>query len=71
LLKRKDPDESTWDEIIGSKDPTVFTIFLEDSAGLAGTFVAFVGIFIGQVTHRLYLEPVASIAIGLSHASRP
>jgi hypothetical protein len=35
MLKRKDPDESTWDEIIGSKDPTVFTIFLEDSAGLA------------------------------------
>jgi divalent metal cation (Fe/Co/Zn/Cd) transporter len=29
LLARKDPDESTWQEIIGSKDPTVFTIFLE------------------------------------------
>jgi hypothetical protein len=34
-----DPEESTWDEIIGSKDPTVFTIFLEDSAGLAGTLM--------------------------------
>ncbi len=37
LLSRKDPDESTWDEIIGSKDPSVFTVFLEDSAGLVGT----------------------------------
>jgi cation diffusion facilitator family transporter len=65
LLKRKDPDESTWDEIIGSKDPTVFTIFLEDSAGLAGTFLAFLGILLGQVTHLPYLDPFASIAIGL------
>ncbi len=48
LLSRKDPDESTWDEIIGSKDTTVFTIFLEDSAGMAGTFLAFLGIFIGH-----------------------
>ena len=33
LVRRKEPNESTWDEIIGSKDPTVFTVFLEDSAG--------------------------------------
>lgn len=40
LLARKDPDETTWQEIIGSKDPTVFTIFLEDTAGMAGTVLA-------------------------------
>lgn len=34
LRSRKEPEESTWDEIIGSKDPTTFTVFLEDSAGL-------------------------------------
>jgi cation diffusion facilitator family transporter len=38
LQSRKDPDESTWDEIIGSKDPTIFTVFLEDTAGLVGRF---------------------------------
>jgi cation diffusion facilitator family transporter len=65
LLSRKDPDESTWDEIIGSKDPTVFTIFLEDSAGMAGTLLAFFGIFIGHVFHRAYFDPLASILIGL------
>jgi cation diffusion facilitator family transporter len=65
LLSRKDPAESTWDEIIGSKDPTVFTIFLEDCAGLAGTVLAFLGIFIGHVFHWSYLDPLASILIGL------
>jgi cation diffusion facilitator family transporter len=65
LLSRKDPDESTWDEIIGSKDPTVFTIFLEDSAGMAGTLLAFLGIFIAHLFHRAYFDPIASILIGL------
>ena len=65
LLTRKDPDESTWDEIVGSKDPTVFTVFLEDSAGLVGTFLAFLGIFLGRILHNPYLDPIASIAIGL------
>ena len=65
LLSRKDPEESTWDEIIGSKDPTVFTIFLEDSAGMAGTFLAFLGIFLGQIFHRPYFDPLASLLIGL------
>jgi hypothetical protein len=64
LLTRKDPDESTWEEVVGSKDPTVFTVFLEDSAGLAGTFLAFLGIFLGRMLHNPYLDPIASIAIG-------
>ena|SRR6266576_774841 len=65
LLARKDPDESTWDEIIGSKDPTIFTVFLEDTAGLIGTALAFLGIFLGRLLHNPYLDPIASILIGL------
>jgi len=65
LLARKDPDESTWDEIIGSKDPTIFTVFLEDSAGLVGAALAFLGIFLGRLLHNPYLDPIASILIGL------
>jgi cation diffusion facilitator family transporter len=65
LQLRKDPDESTWDEIIGSKDPTVFTIFLEDSAALIGIALAFLGIFLGNVLHNPYLDPIASILIGV------
>ena len=65
LLAQKDPDESTWDEIIGSKNPVVFTVFLEDSVGLMGTGLAFLGIFLGRLLHKPYLDPVASILIGL------
>lgn len=65
LAQQKDPNESLWQEIIGSKDPTVFTIFLEDSAALAGILLAFLGIFLGQLLHNPYLDPVASILIGL------
>lgn len=65
LLQRKDPDESTWDEIIGSKDPTVFTVFLEDSASLVGTLLAFLGIYLGHVFRNPYPDPAASILIGL------
>ncbi len=65
LLKRKDPDESTWDEIIGSKDPTVFTVFLEDTAALIGILLAFLGILLGHIFHNRYFDPVASICIGI------
>jgi cation diffusion facilitator family transporter len=65
LRSRKDPNESTWDEIVGGKDPTVFTVFLEDSAGLLGAFVAFLAIFLGRVFNNPYLDPAASILIGL------
>ncbi len=65
LRSRKDPNESTWDEIIGGKDPTVFTVFLEDSAGLLGVVLAFLAIFLGRQFNNPYLDPIASIVIGL------
>ncbi|HEX3351578.1 MAG TPA: cation diffusion facilitator family transporter [Terriglobales bacterium] len=65
LLAQRDAEENLWDEIIGSKDPTVFTIFLEDSAALAGAFLAFLGIFLGSVLRNPYLDPAASILIGV------
>lgn len=65
LNRRKERDESIWDEIMGSKDPTVFTVFLEDSAGLLGAFLAFLGIFLGHVFHNPYFDPAASILIGV------
>lgn len=65
LLARKDPNESTWDEIVGSKDPSVFTVFLEDSAGLIGILLAFLGIFLGQIFHKPYFDAIASLLIAL------
>lgn len=65
LQKTKEPNESIWQEIIGSKDPTIFTVFLEDIAGLVGTFLAFLGIFLGHWFDNPYLDPTASILIGV------
>jgi cation diffusion facilitator family transporter len=65
LVARKMAEESTWDLIIGSKDPSVFTIFLEDSAGLVGAGLAFFGILLGQVFHNPIFDPIASILIAL------
>jgi cation diffusion facilitator family transporter len=65
LNLRKDPDESLFDEIVGSKDPTIFTVFLEDTAGLIGTVLAFLGIFLGATLHNPYMDPLASIMIGI------
>src|ERR1051326_540192 len=53
------------DEIIGSKDPTVFTVFLEDSAALIGAAVAFLGIWLGRGLSNPFRDPAASILIGI------
>lgn len=42
LQLRKDANGSTWDEIIGSKDPTIFTVFF---GGLGGSGRSFSGVY--------------------------
>ncbi|WP_437650469.1 cation diffusion facilitator family transporter [Sorangium sp. So ce362] len=48
-----------------SKDPTTFTIVLEDSAALAGLAIAFLGVWLGHRLGNPYLDGAASIGIGL------
>lgn len=48
-----------------TKDPTSFTVLLEDSAALLGLVFAFLGIFFGRVFGLPYLDGVASVLIGL------
>jgi len=48
-----------------AKDPSIFVILFEDSAALIGLVVAFLGIFLGQVTGIVYFDGAASIIIGL------
>jgi cation diffusion facilitator family transporter len=47
-----------------SKDPTSFSVLLEDSAALVGLLCAFLGIFMGRLFGLPYLDAVASIIIG-------
>jgi len=48
-----------------SKDPTTFTVLLEDSTALIGLAIAFLGIFLGQFFGIAYFDGVASILIGV------
>ena len=58
-------DMSAWQFIKQSKDPSLYTVVLEDSAALLGLIFAFFGIFLGHLLNNAYLDGVASIAIGL------
>lgn len=57
-----------WTSIHTSKDPTVFTVLLENVAALAGLLFAFLGVFLGRLFNRPYLDGVASILIGVTLA---
>ncbi|MEH2075977.1 MAG: cation diffusion facilitator family transporter [Nostoc sp.] len=57
--------QNFWQAIKNSKDPTVFTILLEDTAAILGLFVALIGIFLGHLFNNLYLDGIASIVIGI------
>ncbi|MBT6203574.1 MAG: cation diffusion facilitator family transporter [Alphaproteobacteria bacterium] len=51
--------------IAQSKDPSVFTVLLEDSAAMSGLIVAFVGILLADLLEMPVLDGAASIGIGL------
>jgi len=64
FLQAKD-DLSAWQFIRKSKDPSLYTVVLEDSAALLGLIFAFLGIFLGHLFNNPYLDGAASITIGL------
>ncbi|MEO1936059.1 MAG: hypothetical protein ABGX04_14885, partial [Myxococcales bacterium] len=47
-----------------SKDPSIFTVLLEDTAAMLGLMVAFIGIYLGDALQIPELDGLASIAIG-------
>ncbi|MDD2541149.1 MAG: cation diffusion facilitator family transporter [Desulfuromonadaceae bacterium] len=48
-----------------AKDPSVFVVFLEDSAALLGLGIAFLGISLSQLSGNPCFDALASIVIGL------
>ena len=52
-----------------SKDPALFTVVFEDSAAMLGLLVAFLGIWLGQITGSPYFDGAASVLIGIILAS--
>ncbi len=58
-------DRSYYEAVRKQKDPTTFVVLFEDTAAMLGLIVAFVGIWLGQVTGYLLWDGIASIVIGV------
>ena len=54
-----------WRAVRRSKDPSLFSVVLEDVADLTGLALAFLGVFLSHRLRMPVLDGVASIAIGL------
>jgi cation diffusion facilitator family transporter len=65
LNDKRRPGASLWQTMKASKDASTFTVFIEDSAALIGIVIAAAGIFLGQLLENPYIDPSASIVIGL------
>ncbi|WP_296947723.1 cation diffusion facilitator family transporter [uncultured Massilia sp.] len=65
LNRRRKPGTSLWQTMRASKDASVFTVFIEDSAALIGLAIAGLGIFLGQLFDNPYFDPAASVLVGL------
>lgn len=65
LNSRRRPGATLWKTVKASKDASVFTVFIEDTAALLGIVVAAAGIFLGHLLENPYIDPAASVVIGL------
>ncbi|MEM8513365.1 cation diffusion facilitator family transporter [Massilia sp. MP_M2] len=65
LNTSRKPGTTLWQAVRASKDASVFTIFIEDSAALLGLAIAAAGIALGHYLNNPYIDPIASILIGL------
>ncbi|PWT78060.1 MAG: cation transporter [Bacteroidetes bacterium] len=58
-------DQSFWQAIRSSKDPTIFMILLEDAGAVAGVIVVVTFLFLGEKFQNPHLDGVASILVSL------
>jgi cation diffusion facilitator family transporter len=64
-FRRRPGPASLFAKVHVSKDPSVFTVLIEDMAALLGLFVAFLGVFLGHLLHNPYIDGAASLGVGL------
>ena len=58
-------DQTWWQAITKSKDPSTFLVLFEDSAAVIGLFIVAICLFIGHKFHINYLDGVASLLVGI------
>jgi len=70
-FRRTHAGEPLFSAIRRSKDPSVFSVLLEDSAALAGLLIALAGLALAEWLGMPELDGAASIGIGLVLVARP
>jgi cation diffusion facilitator family transporter len=64
-VRSRSNGRTVWKMIRDTKDLSVVTVLLEDTAALSGVLVAFLGIFFGHLLNNPYLDGLASLVIGI------
>lgn len=65
MFQSEKGEQTVWQSIETSKDPTTYTVLFEDSAALLGLVVAFVGVLLAHKLNNPYFDGAASIIIGI------
>ncbi len=68
-LRKVHPETPVLRVIREGKDPSIFTVVVEDSLALVGLAIAFLVVFLGHRLDNPYIDGVGSILIGLLLAS--
>jgi cation diffusion facilitator family transporter len=58
-------DQTWWDAVVKSKDPSTFLVMFEDSAAVAGLFIVGICMFLNHLYNIPVLDGVASLLVGL------
>ncbi|NVM63029.1 cation diffusion facilitator family transporter [Mucilaginibacter sp. SG538B] len=58
-------DQTWWDAVVKSKDPSTFLVMFEDSAAVAGLFIVGICMFLNHRYHIPVLDGIASLLVGL------
>ena len=64
-LSHNQRGQSLWQLFRESKNPSTFTVLIEDSAAILGLLVAALGIFLSQLTNKPLYDGAASMVIGV------
>ena len=64
-MREAAPGRTLFEVVHHGKDPSLFTVVLEDIADIVGIVIAFLGVWLGHRLGLPFLDGAASIAIGL------
>lgn len=57
--------KSLRETLVNSKNPTILTVFVEDSMAVVGLFIAFIGITLTAITKNSIYDALGSVVIGV------